>query len=1040
MELLFVHLTDIHIKDEMDFNVLIKRTESLSKAIIFHITDMENTMVFLCVTGDLTYSGSAEQFTYGELFLEKITELIQKRYRDISVQIVIIPGNHDCDFNHRFASTRDLLLKGMKVSEVTTPEIMESYTMIQNEYFDYTEKIYKKGIGFGCHKDKMLTENVLEDETREVFLRFHCINTAWCSSKHEQKGKIGFAICNEYEKREKDIIITMLHHDSSWFDWESMENWKKYCQKYSDVILVGHDHIVEYVHKTNYNTASNYVIKGNQLYDSLNPDQSGFNILKIDNKSRIQNFFTYEWKDGNYINVIDTKGMPFIKNKFYQTGIELKEVVKGFLEDMDVDIYSMHKENLCLSEVFVYPTLRGKTGNNKRNIHYRDENVILETIKSKRKIIISGEKEYGKTALLKRLFMRFYERGKLPVWIDVLKISSADGEMLNSKIKSLYIDTYDNICADEVMQMDAEKKVCIIDNFDEVTLSDKSIKRLLQYLSDKFGIVILSTTPSRKMANFLKNIEANNYMEEKFYDLQICNLGNYGKRELVNKWLLLANSEQDEDSVQFDNARKEKLLQAETVMKTGFFHQTPIEFLLVLSYLENTSRMNTDYSRYSYVYDCLIKEKINKMSNSDTNDAVMYQTILEQLAYKMYNQKQERGVEESFLTTVIYDYNQEYTGAKGEVIDTVKRFENGRLIIKAKSGYRFKYDYMLYYFASGYIINQLSPDERSGIIQELLKDVTKTINYNILLFLSFGLNAEYELLPRLLDACKLVMPEYAGFKFEDQRKLLKDLEQDLESRAENIFAIPRNKDISEIQKRNAIISDMIEEEIEKDEGDKSQEEMDKMMFDLLQMLRLTELLGDIIKNYAGRLKRHPRLCIIDEMHESFLKVMGSMVSSMEFVVGKIMKMAEEKQREGDEDYIIKSELVIGMKKIFYELWRMYVIGCVRNLSTKIECDRIEKEVLDYNAETNSDFFRMVTVEFLINTRKGILPVKEITNCFQGKDSMGAFSQSVLKEIIANDLCCHQFEPTLKQTVCDLLGFDIKEMRIETQKNLVLQDA
>ena len=43
----------------------------------------------------------------------------------------------------------------------------------------------------------------------------------------------------------------------------------------------------------------------------------------------------------------------------------------------------------------------------------------------------------------------------------------------------------------------------------------------------------------------------------------------------------------------------------------------------------------------------------------------------------------------------------------------------------------------------------------------------------------------------------------------------------------------------------------------------------------------------------------------------------------------------------------------------------------------------------------------------------------------------------MKEIIARDLCSYQFEPNSKQSVCDLLGFNIKDFRIETQKNLML---
>ena len=46
MELLLVHLTDIHIRDEADFEILSERIDSVGGAICTHITEPEETKVF----------------------------------------------------------------------------------------------------------------------------------------------------------------------------------------------------------------------------------------------------------------------------------------------------------------------------------------------------------------------------------------------------------------------------------------------------------------------------------------------------------------------------------------------------------------------------------------------------------------------------------------------------------------------------------------------------------------------------------------------------------------------------------------------------------------------------------------------------------------------------------------------------------------------------------------------------------------------------------------------------------------------------------
>ena len=52
--------------------------------------------------------------------------------------------------------------------------------------------------------------------------------------------------------------------------------------------------------------------------------------------------------------------------------------------------------------------------------------------------------------------------------------------------------------------MEEEKKVCIIDNFEEIVVSDKLIKKILHYLTCKFGIVVITSNLQNDLLGFLK--------------------------------------------------------------------------------------------------------------------------------------------------------------------------------------------------------------------------------------------------------------------------------------------------------------------------------------------------------------------------------------------------------------------------------------------------------------------------------------------------------------------------------------------------------
>ena len=67
-----------------------------------------------------------------------------------------------------------------------------------------------------------------------------------------------------------------------------------------------------------------------------------FNILKLNtNAGGTQEcFFTYEWDGTLYKRIIDTGYRLFDRNKYVESGIELKEDVWKYLEDLDIDIFN----------------------------------------------------------------------------------------------------------------------------------------------------------------------------------------------------------------------------------------------------------------------------------------------------------------------------------------------------------------------------------------------------------------------------------------------------------------------------------------------------------------------------------------------------------------------------------------------------------------------------------------------------------------------------------------------------------------------------
>lgn len=633
-----------------------------------------------------------------------------------------------------------------------------------------------------------------------------------------------------------------------------------------------------------------------------------------------------------------------------------------------------------------------------------------------------------------------------PVMVDATELRTGEGDELNNKIAEIYEQQYSNLEKEEILQMEEEKKVCIIDNFEEIVVSDKLIKKILHYLTCKFGIVVITSNLQNDLLGFLKNVETKEYLEKKFTRLYIQDLKNYMRRKLVSRWLLLSNEEQNPESQEFDVLCRNKLAQVQSVMKTGFFNKTPIEFLLVLSYLDNYEKMNTDYSRYSYIYECLILDKINEISNGDTNEATMYKTILEQLAFRVYDEEQQQNMEESFVLGVIFDYNQDYRGSKGSGIDVINNLTKYKVLEKREGKYRFKHSYMYYYFTGSYILNQLPPDMRMQKTKKIFEDLSKELNFNIALFLAYDMSAEYEILPLIQAVCKELLVEYQNFEYAQQKDLLKKLEYDIDRKVEQIFNIPKNVNIPKIQEETALKQyevemDEVNQQSEKDEEMLEKEaELDKMSLEFTKTIRIIEFLGDILKNYSSSIKRKPRIEIINLMYDSSMKLMGALYESLNGMIDTIIEIVDEKAKEDQEEIAAKSQFKMKINEFLSQFWGAFVGATVCNLGYSLQSDRIVDEIIDVRTEKNCTFFRMASIDYLIRTQNGHLPVKDIEECIKGKNKLDTFSRSILSQNVAVYLRNYQYDVNDKKAVCSLLNFNIKDIFIDEQKNKLISDV
>lgn len=714
--------------------------------------------------------------------------------------------------------------------------------------------------------------------------------------------------------------------------------------------------------------------------------------------------------------------------------MKLTQSLMEYIEDIGIDISSKYKPRLRLSDIYVFPALKGDSldSPNKTKV-YRGQKSILEIIQHKKKILINGYKEYGKTSLVKRLFFLFYEKGFYPVLLNVDDIRSSSEDLMNDLIRETYKKSYDNINIDKIMQMEKEKRICFIDNFDENILRDKSQTEFLEYLNNQFDIVILTTNSNNNMIDKLKRFETNGYINDQFYRLEIGSLRRVGKSRIVDNWLLLEDPEQDVNSQEFDTKRKVKLSEMQSVLRNGYFNDTPLEFLLVLSYLDNSEIINTDYSRHSYIYDFLIREKINEISNNDTNLALAYNTLLEILAYDLYKNNEPMLFEEKFLLKAIADYNENYPPMKKTSTGIIQKLVEHKILEERNNKFKFKYNYMYYSFVGSYITGQLSAEEKTKKIIEIFSDLSVQTNYNIALFIAYSMNTEFDVLPKLQTICACLLSEYKEFKYEDQRSLLDKINEDVLEKLNELYKIPENSEIPKMQEAMRIEQDDFDEEHKKELPEEKKEHLDESFLEFSKLLRVIQFQGDILKNYGSKIKNKPRTEIIELMGSSNLKLIGFLCNSLSYEVDRIIEYVEKKAKENEEDVLEKELVLTEIKDFISIMWAEFIELNISNLAYCYDCDLIQNDILAYRETAASEFIDVVSIEYMLRVSKGKLPVSEIEKCLSGKRKLSAFTMNIMKYIVASYLSIYQYDSKDKERVCSLLNFDYHKLFIEEKK-------
>ncbi len=1031
MKISLVQISDIHIRNNKN-DFIFSKLESLKSVIIN--TTRTSDYVFLLIVGDIAFSGTPEQFSKSLDLLNHLYTSIPDKNR---VDIIFVPGNHDCNFKIN-EEERNYFLNKLDDNVSDLPSfIIDALCKPLEAYCEFIDLFEPNHKPIDVYKDKLFEQRIYNLDGFEIV--FNCLNTTWLSQIHENPSTLKYPI-EIYEDKFKynsQIAITLFHHPLHWIEPNNKRDLENILLSNSDLVFSGHEHSDTEKQINFLNNEETLYFEGTalQTHDS---NESGFSIIDIDLDGNKLNKYHYSWEPKKDIYILK-KEINDISIRVAKTknrrSIALTDDFYTWLTDAGIQIkHPATTKVIPLSDIFIYPdveiinymtseSIDKMVRKNLKDVLFAEEN---------KKIFMLGQEIYGKTTICKIAYIEYYNQGFIPIFIEGNAIKQFSKEEIEKLIKKHFSQQYGDGKLNEFVQKPRESIVIIIDNLDLSKLAPKFKAIFIENLNALYEKILISASELQQFEEIL-NPELYS-QQENYLNLKILPLGNKRRLELIEKWNSIGDYLYSDEQNKVHRIQKGVTLTKE-IIGNNFVPSIPFFILTILQTIES-DETNIKDSAYGHYYEYLIKSQLMaiRLNNEDLDAFYNY---ISYLAYYCFTYSL-KFLSYKDLKAFHVAYTEKYK-LNTDLDDNMDLLLKASILRKYGSEYEFKYKYVYYYFVAKYLTDKLiQADDDLFQIEEIIKNMCNTLyneeNANIVMFLSH-LSKHKLILNSVLENARDIFNKISITK----------LEQDVEPLNSLITAIPKfvleNRGILEERKKRSELEDQAAEEHAATIVDSTEETSDdfKEEFDLVAninwALKTLEIMGKILKNYYGSITAVKRVEITQEIYYLSLRSLNifltNFIENKESLVKLLQNSLQDSEKFSDE----KLEHSAG-RLLFNIITSIteFFISKVSDSSGSSKIIETYEEVLNNNLYLS---VKLIDISIKLNHGHNI-PFKDIEEMLP-EIKTNYLAGTLLSKIVIDYIYMFPVEYKDRQRISALLKLDDKKSkRISLKREIITQ--
>ena len=650
--------------------------------------------------------------------------------------------------------------------------------------------------------------------------------------------------------------------------------------------------------------------------------------------------------------------------------------------------------DLKLLDLFVYPSLRvhmAKAGERR----FVSAETLAEMVVEETCVQLIGAEQSGKTSLCKKLCIDLMDRAYFPV---LLSGADRHAGKLENRIDRRLKASYNN-----GQYVDRDRIVLILDDFHKarkpsVILEElEAYKRIIIVVDDLYGLDI-----------------SNSAMLNRYAPYEIIPLGAKKRDELIQKWIDFQrrNLEPVSDNYQkLDRLTEHVNIVLGKTFGRGVMPSYPFFVLSIIAVVDVAGHpIQQEITSQGYCYQALVYLSLRKaMVKSEEMDSYIH--FLTTLAYDTFIRRKDFAKDEleAYYNTYCRRYNLPV-----EFSEIMARLANAHIYKQNAYGlYGFTQRYVQYYFTAKYFAEHQSDAVCKSEYEKLMGNLSRSSNAYVAVFMAHHSRNISHLENLSAIAGSMLPNQRPCFLGSDDIKLIEQHVGDV------VNATLPDRTEAPARTREKILQNR--EEMEEDEYE--DEAHDESFDRILNAIRVSEVLGQVLKARSGSIELERMRDLISQIILIHAKLIGVFIDSLaaERTRTSIISDIEANLRKkkvwdrGWTDLRIREFAT----RIFWDLIFMVVFAITHKCIVAIGSEQLYRVVMEVCNEAVEPLKKVVPYGVGMFYCKRCVP-KEIFKCLQST-GMTETAKWMLKQLVSLYAFTHKIDFQTRNEIESLLG-------------------